>query len=129
MRSTVTLRAIVATAVIAAMAAGAISFRADAQSEYMRGDRMPYDAFDRLPKTDLEVPGGTIHVAFAPGDITLPTDKVLGWVRMSAKAVTTYYGRFPVPSLRLLLVPVDGGRIRRGPTWGYPGAGISNPPC
>ena len=43
-------------------------FRADAQSEYMRGDRMPYDAFDRLPKTDLEVPGGTIHVAFAPGE-------------------------------------------------------------
>jgi hypothetical protein len=127
MRSTVTLRAIVATAVIAAMAAGAISFRADAQSEYMRGDRMPYDAFDRLPKTDLEVPGGTIHVAFAPGDITLPTDKVLGWVRMSAKAVTAYYGRFPVPSLRLLLVPVDGGRIRGGTTWGYRGAAIRIP--
>jgi hypothetical protein len=127
MRSTVTLRAIVATAVIAAMAAGAISFRADAQSEYMRGDRMPYDAFDRLPKTDLEVPGGTIHVAFAPGDITLPTDKVLGWVRMSAKAVTAYYGRFPVPLLRLLLVPVDGGRIRGGTTWGYRGAAIRIP--
>ena len=127
MRSTVTLRAIVATAVVAAMAAGAISFRADAQSEYMRGDRMPYDAFDRLPKTDLEVPGGTIHVAFAPGDITLPTDKVLGWVRMSAKAVTAYYGRFPVPSLRLLLVPVDGGRIRGGTTWGYRGAAIRIP--
>ena len=29
----------------------------------MRGDRMPYDAFDRLPKTDLEVAGGIIHVA------------------------------------------------------------------
>src|SRR6185295_15950779 len=43
-------------AVVAAMLAGALSFRADAQSEYMRGDRMPYDAFDRLPRTDLAVP-------------------------------------------------------------------------
>lgn len=62
----------VAATVLATMLASALSFRADAQSEYMRGDRMPYEAFDRLPRTDLEVPGGTIHVAFAPGDITLP---------------------------------------------------------
>ena len=117
----------VAAAVLAAMLASTLSFRADAQSEYMRGDRMPYDAFDRLPRTDLDVPGGTIHVAFAPGDITLPKEKLLGWIRMSARAVTTYYGRFPVASLRLLLVPVDGGRIRGGTTWGYRGAAIRIP--
>ena len=93
----------------------------------MRGDRMPYDAFDRLPKTDIEVPGGIIHVAFAPGDFTLPNEKLLNWVRMSAKAVTAYYGRFPVNSLRLLLVPVDGARIRGGTTWGYRGAAIRIP--
>ena len=93
----------------------------------MRGDRMPYDAFDRLPKTDLEIAGGTIHVGFAPGDMTLPREKVLDWVRMSAKAVTTYYGRFPVEQLRLLLVPVDGARIRGGTTWGYRGAAIRIP--
>ena len=46
---------------------------------------------------------------------------------MSARAVTTYYGRFPVTSLRLLLVPVDGGRIRGGTTWGYRGAAIRIP--
>ena len=60
----------IAATVLAAMLASALPFRADAQSEYMRGDRMPYDAFDRLPKTDLEISGGTIHVAFAPGEIT-----------------------------------------------------------
>ena len=127
MRTTGALRWIVAAAVIAAMLASAIGFRADAQSEYMRGDRMPYDAFDRLPKTDLEVPGGIIHVAFAPGEFTLPNEKLLDWVRMSAKAVTAYYGRFPVNSLRLLLVPVDGARIRGGTTWGYRGAAIRIP--
>ena len=117
----------VAGAVLAAILASTLSFRADAQSEYMRGDRMPYDAFDRLAKTDLEVPGGTIHVAFAPGDIALPREKLLDWIRMSAGAVTTYYGRFPVASLRLLLVPVDGARIRGGTTWGYRGAAIRIP--
>ena len=79
---------IVAAAVLAALLASALSFRADAQSEYMRGDRMPYDAFDRLPRTDLEIGGGTIHVGFAPGDMSLPREKLLDWVRMSAKAVT-----------------------------------------
>jgi hypothetical protein len=109
------------------MLASAVSFRAVAQSEFMRGDRMPYDAFDRLPKTELEIGGGVIQVGFAPGEMSLPQEKVLDWVRMSAKAVTTYYGRFPVDKLRLLLVPVDGARIRGGTTWAYRGAAIRIP--
>jgi hypothetical protein len=117
----------ITVALLAALLAGVLSFRAAAQSEYMRGDRMPYEAFDRLPKTDVEVSGGTIHVAFAPGDIALPKERLLGWIRMSARAVTAYYGRFPVTSLRLLLVPVDGARINGGTTWGYRGAAIRIP--
>ena len=116
-----------AAVTVAAIAINAIAFDANAQSEFMRGNRMPYDAFDKLPKTDLDVPAGTIHVAFAPGDIILPKEKVLDWVRTSAKAVTAYYGRFPVSSLRLLLVPVDGARARGGTTWGYRGAAIRIP--
>lgn len=104
--------------------AGASVFRAGAQSEFSREDRMPYDAFDKLPKTDIDVAGGVIHVGFAPGDIVLPGEKILDWIRMSAKAVSTYYGHFPVRSLRLLLVPVDGPRVRGGTTWGYRGAAI-----
>ncbi|SDN59523.1 hypothetical protein [Afipia sp. GAS231] len=127
MKNATAFRWIVAGVVIAAMLASVVSFRADAQSEYMRGDRMPYDAFDRLPQTDLEVADSTIHVAFAPGEIALPREKLLDWIRMSAKAVSTYYGRFPVSSLRLLLVPVDGARIRGGTTWGYRGAAIRIP--
>src|SRR3954453_2057478 len=105
------------TIMAAVIIAAAISFRAAAQSEFMRAGRMPYDVFDRLPKTDLDVPGGTIHVAFAPGTIALPREKVLDWVRTSAKAISTYYGRFTVSSLKLLLVPVDGPRVRGGTTW------------
>ncbi len=127
MKNAARFRRIVVAAMTAVTLAGLASFRADAQSEYMRGDRMPYDAFDRLPKTDLEVSGGTIHVAFAPGDVALPREKIFDWIRASARAVSTYYGRFPVSSLRLLLVPVDGARVRGGTTWGYRGAAIRLP--
>jgi hypothetical protein len=103
---------------------GALVSRSHAQSEYLRGDRMPYDAFDRLEKTDIAVPDGVIHVAFAPGDMALPKARILDWVQTSAKAVSVYYGRFPVKSVKLLLVPVDGPRVRGGTTWGYRGAAI-----
>ena len=110
--------------IVAAAVMLATPFPAVTQPEFMRGDRMPYDAFDRLPRTDLEIGGGTINVAFAPGEIALPREKVLDWIGISAKAVSTYYGRFPVNSLKLLLVPVDGPRVRGGTTWGYRGAAI-----
>ena len=102
---------------------GGFASRADAQSD-LRGDRMPYDAFDKLPKTDIAVPGGVVRVAFAPGEFTLPRERILDFVRTSAKAVSTYYGRFPVNSVKLLIVPVDGPRVRGGTTWGYRGAAI-----
>lgn len=38
--------------------ASTTAFRAVAQSEFLRGSGMPYEAFDRLPKTDLDVAGG-----------------------------------------------------------------------
>jgi hypothetical protein len=124
MTRTTPLRAIAfATALVAAFA-GAFPFLAGAQSEFARGNRMPYDAFDKLQKTDLEISGDIIHVAFAPGGIALPQEKVLDWVRTSAKAVATYYGRFPVKELKLLIVPVDGPRVRGGTTWAYRGAAI-----
>jgi hypothetical protein len=113
-----------AIAVVALVVCGGLPACANAQSEFLRGDRMPYDAFDKLTKTDLDVPGAVIHVGFAPGDVLLPKDKILEWVRTSAKAVSTYYGRFPVKSLRLLFVPVDGPRVRGGTTWGYRGGAI-----
>jgi len=118
------LEQIRAIALLALALCGALASRANAQSEFLRGDRMPYDAFDKLAKTDLEVPGGSVHVGFAPGDLVLPKETILDWVRASAMAVATYYGRFPVKSLRLLFVPVDGPRVRGGTTWGYRGAAI-----
>jgi hypothetical protein len=115
---------IASVAIAALVISGVLPSRASAQSEFMRGDRMPYDAFEKLAKSDIDVPGGVIHVGFASGAIALPKDKILDWVKTSAKAVATYYGRFPVGALKLLIVPVDGPRVRGGTTWGYRGAAI-----
>ena len=62
-------RGIAAAFVAASLLLGLLPWRANTQSEFLRGERMPYDAFDKLPKTDLDVPGGVIHVGFAPGTI------------------------------------------------------------
>lgn len=118
------IRAVALVGILGLALASALPFLVKAQSEFMRGDRMPYDAFERLPKTDLEVPGGMIHAAFAPGEIALPKEMVLDWIRTSARAVATYYGRFPVGELKLLIVPMSGPRVRGGTTWGYRGAAI-----
>jgi hypothetical protein len=127
MKSIPTYRVISAAMLVAAILIGIASCHVKAQSEFMRGEGMPYDAFDRLPRTDLEVSGGTIHVGFAPGNMALPREKIFDWIKASAHAVSIYYGRFPVSSLRLLLVPVDGSRVRGGTTWGYRGAAIRLP--
>jgi hypothetical protein len=55
--------------------------------------------------------------------ILLPTlelsrDQVLNWITASARAVAHYYGRFPVPHVRILLTLVTGAGVRSGTTYG-----------
>jgi hypothetical protein len=94
---------------------------AHAQSEFL-GERFPYDAFDRLATTPIQVGGGTLDVAFAPGELALPKSAILAWLETSAKAVSVYFGKFPVGSARVLIVPVPGGGVRNATTFGYRGA-------
>lgn len=96
---------------------------ARAQSEFL-GEHFPYDAFDRLPTTPIEVGGGTLNVAFAPGEIALPRSALMDWLTTSAKAVSVYFGKFPVASARVLIVPVPGSGVQAGTTFGYRGAAI-----
>jgi hypothetical protein len=86
------------------------------------GDFFPYRAFDKLAKTRIDVGGGTLEVAFGPGDFELSRAIVLDWVERSVRAVAGYFGRLPDPKSRLLIVPVRGAGIRGGTTYGYHGA-------
>lgn len=120
-RSTISRRGALAGLALAATSAVTAASRAQ---DTLLGNRMPYDAFDRMPKTEIAVDGGVIRVAFADGTLALGHDRIEAWIKASARAVARYYGRFPVASLRLLIVPVDGPRVRGGTTWAYRGAAI-----
>jgi hypothetical protein len=96
---------------------------AHAQSEFT-GERFPYDAFDRLPTTPITVGGGTLNVAFAPGELALPRSAIMEWLETSAKAVSVYFGKFPVASARVLIVPDPGDGVQGGTTFGFRGAAI-----
>ena len=40
------------------------------------------------------------------------------WVHWASDSVATYYGRFPVPNVRLSMIPSSGQRCRGGKTFG-----------
>jgi hypothetical protein len=70
------------------------------------------------------VGGATFSVRYAPGAFALPADAFLAWIERSAKAVSIYFGRFPVAEVRLLIVPAPGSGVQRGTSFGYRGAAI-----
>ncbi|MBV8361741.1 MAG: hypothetical protein JO189_27955 [Deltaproteobacteria bacterium] len=72
-----------------------------------------------LPPITTTVGGGKVNVEFAPGHIELPSRLVIGWVLAAARAVTAYYGRFPVREANVLIIPVEHrGGILSGTSWG-----------
>lgn len=87
-------------------------------------DGMPYAAFDELPASNLEVRGGTVEVAFAPGELELSQTEILEWIATSARAVTRYYGALPIRKVRVLVIPGAGTGVRGGTSYGYNGAAI-----
>jgi hypothetical protein len=95
-----------------------------ADREVFLTDRMPYEAFDKLLSTLLRVRNGHLAVAFAPGTLALPQARVIAWIRQSAEVVASYYGRFPADYARVLVIPVEGGGVRHGMSFGYRGAAI-----
>ena len=103
--------------------AGVMVTLADAaEDKTLSGSFFPYDAFERLPSTRIEVGCRTLSVAFGPGDLGMSRATVLAWVNRCATAVATYFGRLPAPTARLLIVPTAGTGVRGGTTWGYRGA-------
>ena len=55
--------------------------------------------------------GSNIDIRFDNDSKGVSNDVLLNWIKRAATAVCTYYGKFPVPQLRLQ-VQVRGGRGR-----------------
>jgi len=67
----------------------------------------------------LEEGGTTLVVEIAAGSLDLGPDPIMSHVDKAAKAVTAYYGKFPIVGARVLVVPVADDRgVLQGTTWG-----------
>ena len=80
------------------------------------------DAGKPAPPTRIEVAGGILAVHFSPGRFRLSNEQILAWISRSARAVAVYYGRFPLNSTDILIIPVDGKGVKGGQAFGGPGA-------
>lgn len=66
----------------------------------------------------FEVGGGHVITVFDSSAYSVGAPALCAWMARAALAVSGYYGRFPVPEVRLVLRPVDGGGVRGGTTYG-----------
>lgn len=67
----------------------------------------------------IQVGGASIQIDFAPGNLDLPKSAVIHWIETAARAVSEYYGKFPVQRERVLVVPIADERgVLTGTTWG-----------
>ena len=67
----------------------------------------------------VHVGGASIQIDFAPGNLDLRKTDVVQWIETAARAVSAYYGKFPVSRARVLVVPIaDEQGVLTGTTWG-----------
>lgn len=60
-----------------------------------------------------------VQIDFAHGQFSLGQPALVDRIEAAARAVMTYYGRFPVSRVRILVVPVAGeSGVLQGTTWG-----------
>lgn len=108
---------------LAALLGSALGPASAAPSDYADPDQM-YMALGRQSHDTLIVDGGTIDLVFADGAPGLDHALVKAWVLTSAKAVSTYFGRFPVKHVGLLVIADEGEKVEHGTTYGYAGSAI-----
>lgn len=94
-------------ALLVAIASGALALLALPPQSQER-DQMQ---FQLSPK------GSQIDVIVSQGDFAVSQNDLRQWVQKAADAVVAYYGRFPVPHLRLQIGPSSGNGIRGGKTF------------
>ncbi|MDB4938947.1 MAG: hypothetical protein JWP87_5919 [Labilithrix sp.] len=76
----------------------------------------PYTAFGPFKVRSVPVKGGSIELAVGPGKTAVSEEDIAHWVEASARAVTTYYGRFPMRSALVMLIVSRGRWVGSGRT-------------
>jgi hypothetical protein len=79
----------------------------------------PHHLPDVVFSQTLVIKNARLQIDFAQGVLELPRSEVVQRIQVAASAVTTYYGLFPVPRARILILPVTGRHgVLNGTTWG-----------
>jgi predicted metalloprotease with PDZ domain len=76
----------------------------------------PYTAFGPMRVRDVAAKEGNIQLAIAPGSLAATDDELAQWTSDCARAVATYFGRFPMTHAAVLLVPARGRWVGGGKT-------------
>ena len=79
---------------------------------------------DESSTRQLSLDGVNVRIEFPGASFRGGTEPLLEWIKRSLGIVSAYYGSFPMSSLRIQVVPEDGGGVRGGKTWGYRGGFI-----
>ncbi len=69
----------------------------------------------------MRIGGGVIRIDFKRADYAIGAAPVCRWMALAALAVTDYFGRYPVPSVKVVIESVSGNGAQGGTT--YPNGG------
>ena len=84
----------------------------------------PYAAFGLDAATRLDLPEGEITLAMSRGAPTIGREAITRWIEVRARAVASYYGRFPVSHAALLVLFTGDRGVGGGSTMGSGGASV-----
>jgi hypothetical protein len=88
------------------------------------GERGRHEPVQVASTRKLTIGGATLQIDIAPGKFDLGEDAVVAHVETAARAVAAYFGKFPVPRARILIIPAEGAHgVMHGTTWGGVGWG------
>jgi hypothetical protein len=76
-------------------------------------------------KAQLQIGGATIDIAIDPVPSPDLHKLILNWIATAARAVTTYYTKYPVPHVSIAVNLEDGARVNSGRAFGWQQAHIS----
>ena len=70
-----------------------------------------------VQSSTLHIGSADIAVTYVDGPFPFPTEKLNDWIRTAARAVSAYYGQFPVSHLLVRVSAFEGEGIRGGTTF------------
>jgi hypothetical protein len=68
--------------------------------------------------TMFMVGNSRVDVRVGQGSLQVSNQDLMQWVHWAADSVATYFGRYPVPNVHLLIIPAAGRGVRGGKTFG-----------